>query len=208
MGGGNGRLGSRQTVKKVHNWTRRLGSIVRPRIVYSLQPLADVTKTRVRLQGGIVLNSAKMAAALKESYQAVCFVATLGRVIDDEIHTLTRDNNLSEGFVVDAIGSVGTEQLVESFHRMTEAGFRKQGKGVTLRFSPGYCDWPVTEQHKLFRLVRSDLIGVRLTDSSLMVPRKSVSGIFGVTRNASGSLEPYNPCTHCGKSNCMARRTS
>jgi hypothetical protein len=184
-----------------------LGSIVRPRIIYSLQPLADVTNTSVHFENNTVLNSAKMAGALRDSYQAVCFVATLGKVIDDEIHTLTQDNNLSEGFVVDAIGSVGTEQLVERFHRMMEVEFRRNGKGVTLRFSPGYCDWAVTEQQKLFRLVRPHRIGVHLTDSSLMIPRKSVSGIFGVTRNGSGSLERHNPCTSCGKSNCIARRT-
>ncbi len=206
MGGGNGRLGSRQTIKKVHNWTKRLGSIVKPRIVYSLHPVADVTKTRIQLQNGTVFNSVKMAGALCGSHQVVCFVATLGQDIDDVIETLTQGNNLSEGFVVDTIGSVGTEQLVERFHKIMEGALRRNGKGVTLRFSPGYCDWPITEQHKLFRLVRPGRIGVRLTESSLMVPRKSVSGIFGVTRNASGKLERHNPCTSCGKKNCIARR--
>lgn len=208
MGGGNGRLGSRQTVKKVHNWTKRLGSIVKPRIAYTVEPLSLVTRSTIQFENGVTLRSVKMAKALKGSRQAVCFVATLGAAIEEEIQTLTNKNSLSEAFVVDAIGSVGAEQLVERFYRSMGSLFRRNGKGVTLRFSPGYCDWALGDQRKLFRLVRSHRIGVRLTQSSLMVPEKSVSGIFGVTGSPSSVRKPYNPCTSCGKVDCIARRTS
>lgn len=208
MGGGPGRLGTRQTIKKVHNWTKQLRSIVTPKIVYSLEPLADVGTSRVRFENGIDFKSVKMSKALKGSHYAVCFVATLGDAIEEVIQQLTKSNNLSEAFVVDAIGSVGVEQLVEGFYKNMGAAFRRRGKGVTLRFSPGYCDWAVGEQHKLFRLVDSHLIGVELSDSSLMTPKKSVSGVFGVTESPSAGLEPYNPCDGCGKADCIARRTS
>ena len=68
MGGGNGRLGTRQTIKKVHNWTKRLRSIVTPRIVYSFEPLADVSSPRVRFDNGIEFRSAKMSRALRGSH--------------------------------------------------------------------------------------------------------------------------------------------
>jgi hypothetical protein len=208
MGGGNGRLGTCQTIKKVHNWTKRLRSIVTPRIVYSFEPLADVTTSCVRFDNGTEFKSVKMAKALKRSHHAVCFVATLGHAVEEVTQELTNRHNLSEAFVVDAIGSVGVEQLVEGFYKSMAAAFRKQGKGVTLRFSPGYCDWAVGEQRKLFRLVDSHLIGVDLSDSSLMTPKKSVSGVFGVTDSFSARLEPYNPCHGCGKTDCIARRDS
>jgi cobalamin-dependent methionine synthase I len=85
--------------------------------------------------------------------------------------------------------------------------FRNQGKGVTLRFSPGYCDWPISEQKKVFELVQADMIGVSLNESFLMNPRKSVSGLFGITEEPSQTVSGYNPCVHCNKRDCFSRRS-
>jgi cobalamin-dependent methionine synthase I len=137
----------------------------------------------------------------------VCFAGTIGAEVDEEIDRLTSKNKYSDAFVVDATGSAGAEQLVEAFHQGMEKFLRTQGKGVTVRFSPGYCDWTVEEQAKLFKLLETDLIGVELSDSFLMTPRKSVSGIFGLTSTPSSKSTRYNPCAHCGKKDCMARRS-
>jgi hypothetical protein len=136
----------------------------------------------------------------------VFFTATLGPAIDLEIRRLTQNNCLSDAFIIDTMGSVAVEQLVERFYQLMRSYFINQGKGVTLRFSPGYCDWPLQEQRKVFRLVKGDLIGVQLTDSCLMTPQKSVSGIFGITKDVESGQKPYNPCSICGKLDCSARR--
>jgi hypothetical protein len=64
-------------------------------------------------------------------------------------------------------------------------------------------DWPITEQPKLFSIFGDTerLIGVRLTDSMLMVPRKSISGIFFP------SEEGFSSCQLCDRAACPARRT-
>ena len=49
--------------------------------------------------------------------------------VEEVTQELTNTNNLSEAFVVDAIGSVGVEQLVEGFYKNMGAAFRRQGKG-------------------------------------------------------------------------------
>jgi hypothetical protein len=64
-------------------------------------------------------------------------------------------------------------------------------------------DWPITEQPKLFSIFGDTerLIGVRLTDSMLMVPRKSISGILFP------SEEGFSSCQLCERAACPARRT-
>jgi hypothetical protein len=64
-------------------------------------------------------------------------------------------------------------------------------------------DWPITEQPKLFSIFGDTerLIGVRLTDSLLMVPRKSISGIFFP------SEEGFSSCQLCEREKCPSRRT-
>jgi hypothetical protein len=43
------------------------------------------------------------------------------------------------------------------------------------RFSPGYAKWDIKEQRFIFRILSAADIVVRLTESCMMVPRKSIS---------------------------------
>jgi hypothetical protein len=71
------------------------------------------------------------------------------------------------------------------------------------RMNPGSLpDWPLPEQRSLFALLGNgpDLIGVRLTDSFLMLPIKSVSGIWFPTE------ESFESCRLCPREICVGRR--
>ena len=77
-------------------------------------------------------------------------------------------------------------------------------KCYTNRFSPGYCGWHVREQPDLFSLFPTPHpCGIHLTDSCLMVPIKSVSGVIGIGPNVK-KLE-YS-CGLCDYKNCYKRR--
>jgi hypothetical protein len=208
LGGSDERLGSRQTIRKVQAWTKELAAMVEPKVIYTVEPIVEATASSLELKNGVSLKSSKLARALRDSFAVVCFVATLGSEIEETINLLSQRDKYSEAAVVDAVGSAGTESLVESFHRDVERRFRSQGHGVTLRFSPGYCDWPISEQVKVFKLVNAQAIGVKLLDSGLLIPCQSASGVFGITRtiDATPPYTPYNPCLSCKKMNCTARR--
>jgi hypothetical protein len=69
--------------------------------------------------------------------------------------------------------------------------------------SPGsLADWPITQQEELFSIFGNveDLIGVKLTESFLMVPLKSVSGIYFPTE-----IE-FVSCQLCPREVCSGRR--
>ena len=207
MNSPNGRRSSRKTLNKLELWSARLESIVRPQLTYSIKKIAECGRTNVTLPNGIILKGTKLARALRNCRSIVAFSSTLGPAIDFEISRLTQNNCLSDAFIVDSMGSVAVERLVERFYQQMRFYFIQQGKSVTLRFSPGYCDWPLQEQRKVFRLVKGDLIGVQLTESCLMTPQKSVSGVFGITQDVESGQKPYNPCSICGKLDCTVRRS-
>jgi len=77
-----------------------------------------------------------------------------------------------------------------------------RGKMITNRFSPGYCGWDVAEQHKLFGFFKDNFCGITLTESALMKPVKSVSGIIGIGRDV--KYAPYQ-CHACEDKNCIYR---
>ena len=76
-------------------------------------------------------------------------------------------------------------------------------KRITNRYSPGYCGWQVAEQHKLFQLIPDNYCGIRLTESALMDPVKSVSGIIGIGENV--KINPYT-CRMCDMPDCVYRK--
>ena len=131
-------------------------------------------------------------------------MATIGGGIDREITRLVGENRFSVAYVLDCMGSVAVENMVEGFHQHMMARYASLDKGVSYRFSPGYCDWPITEQKNLFGLFDSEKIGITLLDSCLMWPRKSISGVFGIYNDTQKA--PYNPCQDCSKKNCNTRR--
>jgi hypothetical protein len=75
---------------------------------------------------------------------------------------------------------------------------------ITNRYSPGYCDWNVGEQHKLFSFFPDNYCGIRLTPSALMDPVKSVSGIIGIGENV--KRNDYT-CRVCDMKDCIYRRS-
>lgn len=194
---------SRSLSRKVRVLKSKVRDLLNPRLYYSMAKVSTESKGVVCLNDEIVFKSRKLSEALKDSEKSVCFVGTIGRGVEYEINKLLRDNCLADAYIVDALGSVAVENMVEQFQNLMETRYRKQDKSVTLRFSPGYCDWPVTEQKKLFRVFDPLGIGVELLDSCLMQPRKSISGIFGI---APYKALPYNPCAHCKKRDCEVRR--
>jgi hypothetical protein len=56
----------------------------------------------------------------------------------------------------------------------------ERGLGSGMRAQPGQEGWSIWQQKVLFDLLPADDIGVRLTESCLMIPRKSVSFAIGM----------------------------
>jgi len=181
---------------------------MKPRLSYHKKTIKLIAKGHVSLNEGPVFKSPKLARTLRDSEEIICFVTTVGGEIDSEINAIMRHGRLSEAYVLDALGSAAVESVAEKFHRYIETRCREEDKAVTVRFSPGYCDWPVMEQKKLFRLFDSDSTGVQLQDSCLMMPAKSISAVFGLYPVVDNSPPPpgYNPCLDCSKIDCPARR--
>lgn len=207
LGGRKGRAFSRALRNKVHDGARTLYRLMNPRLLFIKERIKKAEGGRVYLDGGITLRSPKLSRVLRDSEEMVCFITTIGGEVDSEINTMMRQGHLSDAFVMDALGSVAVESVAEQFHRLMQSQYGENDKAVTLRFSPGYCDWPVEEQRKLFQLFDSNTAGIELKESCLMMPRKSISAVFGAYPVSGDSAQPpYNPCVDCTKTDCPSRR--
>jgi hypothetical protein len=176
---------------------------VDPRLSFSIVKVISAGNGSVLLQGNKNLKSSMLARVMRDCTQAVCFIATIGPALDKAIARANAKRNLTAAYLIERIGSAAIEDVVDEFQLLMKKRFQKEHADVTLRFSPGYCDWPLTEQKKVFTIVDPARIGVSLSSSCLMTPKKTVSGIFGIVPE--GNI-PYNPCMSCKKKDCSARR--
>ena len=117
---------------------------------------------------------------LRDSEAFALFVCTAGIEYEDFQQRLKMEGDLVRVFIADALGSVIAEHCADRMEETLQASIDKLHWHHTNRFSPGYCGWHVSQQQMLFPLFVGHTCGVSLTDSSLMLPIKSVSGIIGL----------------------------
>jgi len=106
------------------------------------------------------------------------------------------------GHLVDTVATVAVENAADTLHGHLGIKMRERGLRVTNRYSPGYCGWPVSEQHALFSFFKVDFCGISLTESALMKPIKSVSGMIGIGKTV--TFAGYD-CERCRISDCTYR---
>ena len=126
------------------------------------------------------------------------FATTAGQEFETYKKQLRQEGEILEEFIADAIGSVIAEACVNSI-----AGELAENNNCTYPYSPGYCNWKLTEQALLFSLLPDTPCGITLTESCLMVPIKSISGIIGIGKNI--ERKAY-ACNICEMKNCYKRK--
>jgi hypothetical protein len=140
---------------------------------------------------------------LKHSTSAAFFAATAGPRLEQWAGEVMASGDMMRGYIIDAIASEYVTQASEWLEHRVEEEAGKRGWQISNRYSPGHCDWPVSEQHKLFSFLPENFCGITLTESSLMIPIKSVSGVIGLGRDVKrGAFQ----CAICEFKDCFRRR--
>jgi hypothetical protein len=182
-------------------------SLIQPSCFYRIMDINRVRRPRVTLLNGITysITSEVLSWVLYPCKKAVIFVASIGKGLEESAKQVMDDGHLLKATVLDAIGSEATEKVAYHLQdRIRELANFYEGE-ITLRYSPGYCDWDITQQRVLFKAMDSAPIGVELTEECLMVPRKSVSGIIGLGWGEKRRLR-LSPCQFCTRQDCQNRR--
>ncbi len=110
--------------------------------------------------------------------QVILLAATLGTG-PDSLQRQLRLRDMSEALILDAAGSAAVENVCDNLCADLAAAFAP--RFLTDRFSPGYGDFPLSQQIWFFRLLDMNRrLGVCLNESGLMIPQKTVTAVLGV----------------------------
>ena len=194
---------SKRFLKDMKQAVNLIARKAKPRAVYRIVPV-ETNNGSITFDDRFLLKSRKLKRIFRPCQKAVIFLTTIGPQVDAIIQR-TMKKKPSFGYVLDSAASVAVESTANHLEKSFKKKFAPEN-AVTLRYSPGYCDWPLSEQENIFNIIPGNLIGVELSERFFMMPHKSISGALGVCP-ADSSESKRNACLECQNLNCPYRRS-
>ena len=138
--------------------------------------------------------------------KVICMAVTVGFDIEREVTKKFERGEYLASVLLDAAATSAVEQAADLMEKNFAAKFSKEGYKMRWRFSPGYGDWNLTEQEKLFTIAGAEQIGMSLSSAMMLEPRKSVTAIIGLERLSAQIPTVHKNCAACGKIDCPMRK--
>lgn len=151
------------------------------------------------------IKSRSLSAHLKGAESIAFFLVTIGDPLEKKASELMAEGETLKGYLLDRIGSIAVESLAYRLEEHLASEYAKQGKSLSMRFSPGYCDWPIEEQFELEKILDFPKAGVKLTENCMMVPKKSISAACAIGPKGLFSRKKSH-CSLCAQEDCVYRR--
>lgn len=178
-----------EDVQLAAKYEQILLGVMKPRFLHKTYPIEEAP---------ISLSGRDIAAHLAGCSHIVLMCTTLGAEVDALIRR-TEVGDLSGAVMLDALAGAAVEQacgLCEEEIRAAHPGYF-----TTWRFSPGYGDFPLEVQGEFLRALDAGRrIGLTANKQSLLIPRKSVTAVVGLSKN---ELEK----SRLGCASCRKRET-
>jgi hypothetical protein len=173
----------------------------------------------IRIDDGAVVvdgrrfTSSRLKSTLVEAGADRAFVAAVsaGAELEEEAQVRWRDGKPDEYFFLEVYGSAVVEHLVTMTGAQLCAWADGERSAVLPHYSPGYPEWTIEEQARLFDVIRAPrpaALPLEVLDSGMLRPKKSLLAVFGVTRHVDRvrPLTELSPCESCSYGTCQYRR--
>ena len=152
------------------------------------------------------LEGKDIRAHLADCEEVYLFAATIGAGAERELMRL-QSKNAYEALLFDTAASCAIESYCDDICDDLQ---NSCPTALTSRFSCGYGDFPLAAQKEICAILRTDSkIGLCCDEYCLLTPRKSVTAVVGITKNALPAQKAGRACGHkcaaCANKNCAFR---
>lgn len=157
----------------------------------------------------LLLTNPHLIHQLTGAVEVAILAATIGLPLEQEVSNLFIQKQSTLGMLLDAAGTMAIEATCNAVCAVISQQAAQTGRTTGSRISPGHGDCPVELQPNLLELSTGTTLDLSLTDTKMLVPRKSVTAIIG--------LYPYHHAINlshqqelirdkCGQTDCQARK--
>lgn len=183
----------------------RISKVCRPKYGYKIFSSQGVEKRSIFLGDKSLTTGGVITPYFCDAEGFAVFVASAGVEYNKLLYEIKLSGDIVSEFIADAIGSEIAEAAGRLLSRELSEEMTARGLCISNSYSPGYCGWHVSDQKSLFSLLPDAPCGITLSESCLMNPIKSISGVIAVGRNV--KKMPYG-CEICGKKDCYKKMAS
>jgi hypothetical protein len=177
-----------------------------PKAIFQDYEIEKIEGDSVYFKSGNIFNGPNISKILKGSKIAIIFICTLGIATDQIIAATSESGDTLATIIMDSITTSLLGVLGEHISKIIKKeGLKETGWASTCQYSPGQYRWTIEEQKEIFQMVNGEKIGVLLNKSYLMVPFKSISGVYGF--GPEDKIDKTRvACDLCPRENCIGRR--
>lgn len=187
----------------IHTLKLEALSICRPRIGFRFLTGKEKDKCHLEIGRKLFRTGLKISGILQDADFYVTMVSSVGEELDMWIREKRNSSDVMVAYIADILGSVLAESVVAYGQSLLERRMQRWNLNVSNAYSPGYCDWDISQQQLFFSMLPSGFCGITLTKSCMMLPLKSVSSLIAVGKEI--EKKPYG-CAICRNKNCFKRR--
>jgi len=170
----------------------------------------DAPTATIMAQQPLALQAPKIINYLSQSIQIAILTLTINSNLEETVNDYFAKGEYTSGLLLDAAGTAAVEVAADQVCELIKQQALKQGHLTLPRFSPGYGGWDITVQPLILELANAHQINVIATESCMLVPRKSITAVIGITINHCDSSVGYiyqdTTCPQCSQPNCLARK--
>jgi hypothetical protein len=155
-------------------------SLLEPAMAYEYYTINSMNGSQILLEDDKTLHGPLLPAIFNEAKELIIILGTIGPKLEKQVTGYSKSGETMRGMILDGIGSAAVDKLVSKVIRLIASEVTSRGYEISSPVNPGMPGFPLTEQWNLLRLVKAGEIGVRLTASGMLVPRKSTSMVMGI----------------------------
>lgn len=170
----------------------------------------DASTTTILGTPPLTLQAPKIIKYLSQAIQIAVISLTIGSKLEEQVSTYFSNGEYTSGLLLDAAGTAAVEVAADQVCDFIKNQAARHGYLTLPRFSPGYGEWDITVQPLILDLSNGDVINLTVTDSCMLLPRKSITAVIGITANEHSPTVGYmyqdRTCPQCSQINCLARK--
>lgn len=180
--------------------------LFKPKYIYNSYNLNHKNNC-ISLSGtNLILKGNDIRQLLTSCNECILLAATLGNDIERRIRYYEKFD-LTKAVILDACATTAIEEICDLIETHLKTYYSKNNKSLTYRYSPGYGDLPLEIQKSFINTLDcARKIGLNVSKHMLLIPRKSVTCIIGISNSDSFENKKFK-CSNCNNNlKCIYRR--
>lgn len=185
---------SKRLVESAEAVIEEAQSLIKPSALYKIVRVKDFEHQKITFEGG-AFEGSLVARAMAGADHLNIALCTIGSNLETRVEEMMKENPVM-AVTLDGAGIAAIRKVAQAVEDLINIEACNLDLDLGMRAQPGQEGWPIEQQREVFSVLPGQEIGIRLTESCLMIPRKSVSFVIPRGKDLNSTVAP---CDFCSK---------